>query len=746
MFPRHRLLIAAALLAALFFLPGVSHGQVSVGTDSTGMPSGLSFDIVPVSPCSGDSVFMRVSWCPACVIVTSAGYTSGGALVVEAEADSGAMCDRCAVESTLVPIGRLAAGLHEIRFDVIVHWSAPGGSTYTTHQTHALRFSVADCNTGQIVPFLDRVILRGANGPLICAGDSIRVTLLGHFDDDCHTFRRAELYWPPYMDANDIRIRPPVVRILIDDNGCLGRPCGPDTVMWSATLTMPPLPTGPYALDVWESTVTCADTFPDSVSARGAFPFAVQSPEDCVQSTRCFIARFEHDNDKCDTFVSPGGSTSVTLSISSSVALAGLQGGLGVEPKGLRITALEAVGPAAGMILNWSATDGGARFVMFAKNGAPIPAGDPRWENFLGDSILKVTVEAPNGLVLAPVTRVMPQELLASDSLGLGVKGCPMIMTLVYDPRLDPSAHICADRPCDANGDGRSDVRDLVLMVRCLHQACPDSARFDCDHDGTFDLQDAYCCALRILRLHEPPDTTAVRPPREVNATLGMPRLEGSTLHVPLHVRGADLLAGAMFQLRFPSDRFAAVNVTAPGVWPLHSEEGGDLAVGFLNFAVLGEPIAVVDAAAPAAASDLDLEIVLTLKPGAKPGGEIELVDGQFAATSGERYDVRVAPSSAPVVPPDRASLTRALPNPFSSETRFSVDLPRAGGVELSVHDLSGRRVASLFRGTLPAGRRDFVWSGVDDRGGRTPQGVYFVRLVAAGETASQKIVLLREP
>jgi hypothetical protein len=399
------------------------------------------------------------------------------------------------------------------------------------------------------------------------------------------------------------------------------------------------------------------------------------------------------------------------------------------------------------MILNWSATDGGgARFVMFAKDGAPIPAGDPRWEDFHGDSILKVTVQAPEGTALAPVTRILPMELLASDSLGLGVKGCPMIMTLVYDPRLDPSARICADRPCDANGDGRSDVRDLVLMVRCLHQACPDSARFDCDKDGTFDLQDAYCCALRILLRHEPPDSDAIRPPREVNATLGTPRLEGSALHVPLHVRGADLLAGAMFQLRFPSDRFAAASVTAPGVWPMHSEEGGDLAVGFLNLAELGEPVAVGTSAARAMASDLDLEIVLTLKPGAQPGGEIELVDGQFAAASGERYDVRLTPSSAPVVPPDRAALGRALPNPFSSETRFSVDLPRAASVELSVHDLGGRRVASLFRGNLPAGRRDFTWSGVDDRGGRTPEGVYFVRLSAAGEVASQKIVLLRQP
>ena len=165
-------------------------------------------------------------------------------------------------------------------------------------------------------------------------------------------------------------------------------------------------------------------------------------------------------------------------------------------------------------------------------------------------------------------------------------------MTFVYDPHLDVFARVCAERPCDANGDGKSDVRDLVLMVRCLHQSCPDSARFDCDGDGAFALDDVICCALAILRQHTPPDSNAVHPAGEVAASLGTPRLDGTTVHVPLRVTGSQMLGSALMQLRFPSDRFDLTAVTsdaAPSrMLAIHSVEGSDLAVAFMDLFQLG--------------------------------------------------------------------------------------------------------------------------------------------------------------
>jgi hypothetical protein len=127
-------------------------------------------------------------------------------------------------------------------------------------------------------------------------------------------------------------------------------------------------------------------------------------------------------------------------------------------------------------------------------------------------------------------------------------------------------------------------------------------------------------------------------------------------------------------------------------------------------------------------------------------GGALELLDGQFASLDGRRIDADVAAGSMPIMPPARAGISAARPNPFARETRFSVDLPFAAMVDVSVHDLSGRRVSVLFHGDLPAGRRDFTWSGAIDRGGRAADGVYFLRLAANGEIVSRKVIMLRSP
>jgi len=107
-------------------------------------------------------------------------------------------------------------------------------------------------------------------------------------------------------------------------------------------------------------------------------PFHVGGPCPPAPADTCLTADWHHDvtsTDLCDDLVAPDHPASVTLEIGTTVALAALEGGLTLSPPGLHITALEAVGPAAGMHLVWQATADGARFAMFADAGAPIPPG-----------------------------------------------------------------------------------------------------------------------------------------------------------------------------------------------------------------------------------------------------------------------------------------------------------------------------------------------------------------------------------
>jgi len=86
----------------------------------------------------------------------------------------------------------------------------------------------------------------------------------------------------------------------------------------------------------------------------------------------------------------------------------------------------------------------------------------------------------------------------------------------------------------------------------------------------------------------------------------------------------------------------------------------------------------------------------------------------------------------------------RAWPNPFNPETRLNFTLDRGGWASLIIHDLSGRRVATLADGPFEAGEFERVWNGLDDSGAVQASGVYFARLRADRGTRLEKLVLIK--
>lgn len=103
--------------------------------------------------------------------------------------------------------------------------------------------------------------------------------------------------------------------------------------------------------------------------------------------------------------------------------------------------------------------------------------------------------------------------------------------------------------------------------------------------------------------------------------------------------------------------------------------------------------------------------------------------------------------SGASPVPEVAAGGTRLLgnhPNPFNPATTIAFTLESAGRVNLTVHDLAGRRVRTLVAQDLPAGRHDAVWDGRDDGGRALGSGVYLYRLVSAAGSASGRMTLVK--
>ncbi len=92
---------------------------------------------------------------------------------------------------------------------------------------------------------------------------------------------------------------------------------------------------------------------------------------------------------------------------------------------------------------------------------------------------------------------------------------------------------------------------------------------------------------------------------------------------------------------------------------------------------------------------------------------------------------------------PAEFGLTHAYPNPFNSTVRIDLNLPRPGQVEVVVFNSLGRQVATLTRGSLPAGVHNLVWNS-DAAGARLASGVYFIQAQTQQQVHTERVVLLR--
>jgi hypothetical protein len=327
-------------------------------------------------------------------------------------------------------------------------------------------------------------------------------------------------------------------------------------------------------------------------------------------------------------------------------------------------------------------------------------------------------------------------NLLGADSLGGAVPQCK-IMTLVV-----VEARICSGPTCDFNGDGRLDVRDLVVMVHCILGSgpCPDTTRagLDCNGDGRLGVDDVLCCARVILHGGER-DTVPGRPEPGVTVELGVPAWSAEGLEVPFALAGADRVGAARLVLDYPSDRYEVAGVelgqSAPEWLVVHEVVESKVVVGVIGLGA---------GAGGDETSTLGLRLRLKAKLGASGGGSVTVVDQQFSGPDGVTLQVPAIGDPVSLPEAGRLGLSAARPNPFADETRFGLNLERGAEAEVGIYDLSGRRVAVLHHGPLGAGPHEFRWRGERSDGSRAHAGIYFVQARVGSEKLTRKVVYLR--
>jgi flagellar hook assembly protein FlgD len=120
-----------------------------------------------------------------------------------------------------------------------------------------------------------------------------------------------------------------------------------------------------------------------------------------------------------------------------------------------------------------------------------------------------------------------------------------------------------------------------------------------------------------------------------------------------------------------------------------------------------------------------------SLAPGAPV---VDMSDAVFTI-SGASVDV------TDTAPPAAIAFSPAWPNPSRGPVRFELALPQAAPVMLEVHDVQGRRVASIARAEFPAGRHTITWEGRSHGGDVVPAGLYFVRMRAGAFEVTRQVV-----
>lgn len=100
---------------------------------------------------------------------------------------------------------------------------------------------------------------------------------------------------------------------------------------------------------------------------------------------------------------------------------------------------------------------------------------------------------------------------------------------------------------------------------------------------------------------------------------------------------------------------------------------------------------------------------------------------------------------AADSVAADKLTLSAPRPNPAGGEVLLSFVVPPGGGrTRITVHDLSGRVVTTIYDQFTTGGSRAMGWDGTDSAGHGVAAGVYFVRLAHRSKVRVRKLVVLR--
>ena len=96
------------------------------------------------------------------------------------------------------------------------------------------------------------------------------------------------------------------------------------------------------------------------------------------------------------------------------------------------------------------------------------------------------------------------------------------------------------------------------------------------------------------------------------------------------------------------------------------------------------------------------------------------------------------------IEPPNSFVLHPNYPNPFNPQTQIRFEMPYAGKIDLSIYNLLGVKVKTLYSGQKPSGVFTFKWDGKNDNNQLVSGGVYIYKLQSEKGMQMRKMILLK--
>jgi hypothetical protein len=93
---------------------------------------------------------------------------------------------------------------------------------------------------------------------------------------------------------------------------------------------------------------------------------------------------------------------------------------------------------------------------------------------------------------------------------------------------------------------------------------------------------------------------------------------------------------------------------------------------------------------------------------------------------------------------PTTFMLSQNFPNPFNPTTSIRFSVPQVSDVRLTIYNMIGQEVRTLFAGQMDRGTKVVSWDGLDNHGRQIASGMYVYRMVAGSFVESHKMMLLK--